>query len=194
MRHWAAGLILGALALAPVQAPLRAEVLEASPQHFVIEQSVSIAAPLERSWAALRAPQRWWDKEHTYSGDSANLYLDAQATGCFCEKLPGKGSVEHGHIVYVQPPRALRLRTALGPLQAEGVDGALTITLAPEGEGTKLTLSYVVGGFARLGLEKLAVKVDEVLAVQLAHLKAAAEAAPADDAPVDKPAPPAEHR
>ncbi|OQW46719.1 MAG: hypothetical protein A4S16_10090 [Proteobacteria bacterium SG_bin6] len=173
--------------------PAAAEVSQSAPDHFVIEQTVTIAAPIERSWATLRSPQKWWDKEHTYSGDSDNLYLDSQATGCFCEKLPGKGSVEHGHIVYVEPPRALRLRTALGPLQPEGVDGALTITLEPQGNGTKVKLAYVVGGFARVGLDKLAPKVDEVLAVQMAHLKEAAEIAPpADEAP--ETAAPREHR
>ena len=172
-----------------------AEVAEAAPDHFVVGQTVTIAAPIERVWATLRSPQKWWDKEHTYSGDSANLYLDSQATGCFCEKLPGKGSVEHGHIVYVEPPRALRLRTALGPLQREGVDGALTITLDSQSEGTKVTLAYVVGGFARAGLDKLAPKVDEVLAVQMAHLKEAAEAAPpADEAQAPEKAAPREHR
>ncbi|MBX9813576.1 MAG: SRPBCC family protein [Sphingomonas sp.] len=178
------------IALGLTAAPAMAEVTQSSPTSFVITQSVTIAAPIDRAWATLRSPQKWWDKEHSYSGDSANLYLDSQATGCFCEKLPGKGSVEHGHLVYVEPPRALRMRTALGPLQTEGVDGALTITLEPEGEGTKLSLSYVVGGFARAGLDTLAPKVDEVLALQLAHLKEAAETAPAqEEAPAEgKPA------
>lgn len=175
-------------------APAASEVTQAAPDHFAIEQTVTIAAPIERAWSTLRSPQKWWDKEHTYSGDSANLYLDAQATGCFCEKLPGRGSVEHGHIIYVEPPRALRLRTALGPLQAEGVDGALTITLEPQGEVTKVTLTYVVGGFARAGLDKLAPKVDEVLALQMAHLKEAAETPPPPEEAAPEKAPPREHR
>ena len=189
MRYW----VLVALGL--IATPAGAEVAQSSSTSFVITQSVAIAAPIDRTWATLRSPQKWWDKEHTYSGDSANLYLDSQATGCFCEKLPGKGSVEHGHIVYVEPPRALRLRAALGPLQPEGVDGALTITLEPDGAGTKLTLTYVVGGFARAGLDTLAPKVDEVLALQMTHLKEAAEAAPPpEEAPPPEKATPREHR
>ncbi len=162
-------------------APAAAEIVTATPGGFEIAQSVTIDKPIDEVWQMLRSPQKWWDKEHTYSGDSANLYLDAQATGCFCEKLPGKGSVEHGHIVYVEPPRALRLHAALGPLQAEGAQGALTFTLTAEGEGvTKVTLSYVVGGYLRKGGEVLAPLVDGVLAVQMARLKAAAETAVAE--------------
>lgn len=173
---------LGAIALAAMAASgmARADVVQSGATGFEISHTITIDAPAEAVWAALRSPQKWWDKEHTYSGDSANLYLDAQATGCFCEKLPGKGSIEHAHVVYVEPGRALRLHGALGPLQAEGATGALTFTLQPEGERvTKVKLSYVVGGFVRGGMEALAPKVDEVLGIQLGRLKAIAEAPPA---------------
>lgn len=163
--------------------PVAAEIVQAVPAGFEITQSVTVDKPIDQVWAMLVAPQKWWDKEHTYSGDSANLYLDPQATGCFCEKLPGKGSVEHGHVVYVEAPRALRLHTALGPLQVEGATGALTFTLEPEGEGaTKVQLRYVVGGYIRGGPEAIAPLVDRVVGIQLTRLKAAAEAAPPPDA------------
>ncbi|MBX9797614.1 SRPBCC family protein [Sphingomonas sp.] len=170
-------LALFAIAALACSTPASADVVQATPAGFEISQTITIDAAPDAVWDVLRSPQKWWDKEHTYSGDSANLYLDAQATGCFCEKLPGKGSVEHGHVVYVEPGRALRLHAALGPLQAEGVTGALTLTLQRQGEqATVVKLSYVVGGFVRGGAEAMATKVDAVLAVQLAHLKAAAEA------------------
>lgn len=155
-----------------------AEVVSSSPTSFVISQSVTIAKPQATVWAMLRSPQSWWAKEHTYSGDSANLYLDSQATGCFCEKLPGKGSVEHARVVYISAPSVLRLRGALGPLQAQAVTGTLTFTLESEGDGaTRVKMSYVVGGFIPDGAEAMAAPVDEVMAVQLLALKTAAEAA-----------------
>lgn len=166
-----------------------AEVVQATASGFEIKQQVTIDAPLQQVWDTLRAPQRWWSHEHTYSDDSKNLYLDSQATGCFCERLPdAKGSVEHARIVYIQPPRMIRLDGALGPLQAEAVKGTLTFKLDPEGDNaTKVTMSYVVGGYVRAGADTLAPKVDEVLAVQLAGLKAAAEAPPpADTSPNPK--------
>jgi len=156
-----------------------AEVTQSSAAGFESSQTVTANAPIAQVWETLRAPQRWWDKEHTYSGDSANLYLDSQATGCFCERLPGKGSIEHAHIVYIQPPQMMRLTGGLGPLQAEAVNATLTFKLAPEGSNaTKITMTYVVGGYVRAGADTLAPKVDEVLALQMVNLTAAAEAPP----------------
>lgn len=186
--------IIGALAIGTIGTlgvgaamPLSAEVVQASPAGFEIAQTTTVDKPIDQVWQTLRSPQKWWDKEHTYSGDSANLYLDAQATGCFCEKLPGKGSVEHGHIVYVEAPRALRLHAALGPLQAEGAVGALTFTLEPDGDkATKLTMRYVVGGYIRGGADAIAPLVDKVMGIQIAHLKDAAEGAAASDSSGDR--------
>lgn len=170
MRYWT----LAALAAAT---PAHAEVMSATPTSFVIESTATVAMPPAAVWDVLRAPQGWWDPEHTYSGAAKNLYLDAQATGCFCERIPeGKGSIEHAHVLYVAPPRMVRLSGALGPLQAEAVVGTLTFKLDAEGTGTKITLSYIVGGTMRQGGEALAPVVDRVLARQLARLAAAADA------------------
>ena len=160
--------------------PARADVVQATPAGFEIDQTVMIDAPIAKTWIALRSPQKWWSKDHTYSDDSANLYLDAQATGCFCEKLPnGQGSVEHAHILYVAPGRMIRMVGSLGPLQAEAVTGTLTFKLEPDGKNaTRLSLTYIVGGYVRVGADTLAPKVDEVLALQMVNLKAYAETAP----------------
>jgi uncharacterized protein YndB with AHSA1/START domain len=163
--------------------PATAEVKQATPAGFEIESTVTVAVPADKAWEVLRAPQKWWNPEHTYSGDAAKLYLDAQATGCFCERMgegATRGSVEHGHIVYVQPPRMIRMISALGPLQAEGVAGTLTWKVDPGDPGfTTITMSYVVGGYMRQGGETLAPLVDRVLTEQLTRLKTAIEGAPA---------------
>lgn len=171
---------LFALAMA---APADAEVVSSSPTTIDIHDSMTIDAPIKQVWETLRAPQRWWSKEHTYSDDAANLYLDSQATGCFCERLPDhKGSVEHARIIYIEAPRMIRLTGALGPLQAEAVVGTLTFKLDPEGSNaTKVTLDYVVSGYVRIGADKIAPKVDDVLGIQLAGLKKAAEVPPLAD-------------
>lgn len=175
-------LLGGAIALL-VAAPAAAEVVSSSPTTIDIHDTMTIDAPIQQVWDTLRAPQRWWSKEHTYSDNAANLYLDTQATGCFCERLPDhKGSVEHARIVYVEAPRMMRLTGALGPLQAEAVVGTLTFKLDPEGSNaTKVTLDYVVSGYVRVGADKIAPKVDEVLGLQLAGLKKATEVAPLAD-------------
>jgi uncharacterized protein YndB with AHSA1/START domain len=176
--------LLSALAILPLATPAAADVVQATPAGFEIKQVVTVDTPIAQTWATLIAPQRWWSKEHTYSDDSANLYLDSQATGCFCERLKGTdrggGSVEHARIVYIAPGRMIRLSGALGPLQAEAVTGTLTFKLDPEGSNaTRVTMTYIVGGYVRAGADTLAPKVDEVLAVQLLGLKSAAESAPA---------------
>ncbi|OYY64327.1 SRPBCC family protein [Sphingomonas sp. 28-62-11] len=172
-------LLLAAFAATPAVA----DVVAVTPGSFEISQTVTINAPVANTWDMLRAPQKWWNKDHTYSGDSANLYLDSQATGCFCERLPGGGSVEHGRIVHLRPQKMMRLNAALGPLQAEAVTGTLTWTLTAEGENaTRIKLTYVVGGHIRGGAEALAPAVDEVMAVQMLGLKSATEAMPAPEA------------
>ncbi|MDB5704279.1 MAG: ATPase [Sphingomonas bacterium] len=173
------GMLSAALALLLVT-PASADVVSATTTTMEIHDAITIDAPIQQVWDTLRSPQRWWSKDHTYSDDSANLYLDTQATGCFCERFPDrKGSVEHARILYIQPPRMIRLSGALGPLQAEAVVGTLTFKLDPEGSNaTKLTLDYVVSGYVRAGADTLAPKVDEVLALQVVNLKSAAEAPP----------------
>ncbi len=157
-----------------------AEVTRYSETSFVINHSVQIKADRATTWAALIAPNKWWSPSHTYSGDAANLYLDAQATGCFCEKLPRPadalagqriGSVEHMHVVYADPQRGvLRMIGGLGPLQSEPVHGVLTITLRPREGGTRIEWQYVVGGAFSVKPEALAPLVDKVLGEQLDRL------------------------
>ena len=170
--------LLASAILLGAAAPASAEVVKATPASFEIKQTVTIDAPIAQTWATLLVPAKWWDHEHTYSDDSANLTLQPQAPGCFCERIPAtKGSVEHARVAYIQPPRMIRMVGSLGPLQAEAVVGTLTFKLDPETDKTtRVTLEYVVGGYVRAGADTLAPKVDEVLAAQLVGLKAAAEA------------------
>jgi uncharacterized protein YndB with AHSA1/START domain len=159
-----------------VAAPAAAEVRSSAPDAFITEQVVTIAAPPEAVWTRMGDIGSWWDPAHSYSGRATNLSLDLDAHGCFCERLPGeRGSVEHAHIVHLDRPRLLRLSGALGPLQAEAAVGTLTFALARQGAGTKLTVTYVVGGNLRGKGLGLAPAVDGVLAHQVARLKAAAE-------------------
>ena len=170
-------LIVGS-ALALLAQPAAAEVVASSESGFVVRETAEVPADPAQTWQALIAPQNWWNKAHTFSGDSANLYLDAQGGGCFCEKLPLKdgapgtrgGSVAHMRVVYADPGKALRMVGALGPLQSEALTGTLTITLKPGGAGTRIVMEYVVGGYMRYKVEEIAPAVDKVLAEQLAGL------------------------
>lgn len=161
--------ILAGLLLA---APATAEVM-LSDQGFVTRNSISVPAAPQAVWEALLAPARYWDPAHSYSGAAANFSLDPRAGGCFCERLADGGSIEHLRVVLVMPPRTLRLAGALGPLQSEGVAGALTWQIEPaEGGGSRITQTYVVGGHMRLDRATTAPLVDQVLRQQLERLAA----------------------
>ncbi len=148
-----------------------AAVQDVASNGFTIVETAGIAASPKQVYAALVAPARWWSSEHTYSQNAANLSLDARAGGCWCEALPGGGSVLHLVVVNAMPGMLLRLRGALGPLQGMAVDGAMTFTVRAAGKNTQLTLMYVVGGYAKQGFGELATAVDSVLAEQTVRLK-----------------------
>lgn len=166
MKRWLAGVVL-ALAATGVA---HAEVTETAPHGFQVRQVVEVAAPPARVWSALVEPARWWDPEHTWSGDAKNLRIEPKAGGCFCEDLPD-GGVLHMTVVYVKRNAQLDLHGALGPLHFEGVDGGMIIKLTPRGEATTVEMTYTVGGFAKGGLEKWPAPVDGVLGTQFTRLK-----------------------
>lgn len=170
-------IVWAALAMA---VPAEAELAAMSDAGFVSDHTVTVAAEPAAVWKVLIAPNHWWSASHTYSGDAANLYLDAQATGCFCEKLPKPagasdgqrmGSVEHMHVVQADPQRGvLRMVGGLGPLQAEAVQGVLTITLTKAGGQTQIKWRYAVGGVWQAKPAELAPLVDKMLAEQVRRL------------------------
>jgi len=138
---------------------------------FTLQIDTHIAAPPDKVYATLIQPARWWSKDHTFSGDSHNLHLEARAGGCWCETLADGGSVLHLTVVYVAPAKALRLRGALGPFQGLGVDGALTWKLKPAGDGTDVSTTYALGGYIKDGFADLSKAADGVLTAQMGQLK-----------------------
>ncbi|MEQ8487007.1 MAG: hypothetical protein RIB46_21800 [Pseudomonadales bacterium] len=151
-----------------------AEVTSSGPGGFVSEHELIVDGTPERVFTALTVEvASWWDATHSYSGDAANFSLTPEPGGCFCERLPGGGGVEHMRVVFAQPGRLLRLEGGLGPLQGMGVSGAMDFALEPAGEDrTRLRYRYAVSGFAPGGLEALAMPVDQVQLGQLQRLAA----------------------
>lgn len=168
-------LAMAAAAALMLAAPARAEVVSAAPDRFELRHSAEVAVAPGDLWQALVGIGAWWESEHTYSGDAANMRLTAvRAGGCFCETW-GQNSVEHGRIIYAHPGRALRLDAALGPLQEMAVTGVLTFQLTETNGATRLILIYVVSGAAGAQLDQIAPLVDAVLGLQFARLKNLAE-------------------
>jgi hypothetical protein len=148
-----------------------AEVVTVAANGFEVRETAHTAAPSDKVYAALLLPAHWWSSDHTFSGSAANLVLDAHAGGCWCETLPDGGSVEHLRVVYVSPGKILRLRGALGPFQGLAVDGVMTLSVKSVADGTDISLTYAIGGYAKDGFEGLAKAADGVLGEQLARLK-----------------------
>jgi uncharacterized protein YndB with AHSA1/START domain len=152
--------------------PAGAEVASVDPGGFSVKREATVQAQPAAAWTALTASVgSWWNPEHSYSRDAKNLSIEARAGGCFCEKLPDGGGVEHMRVVYVAPGKALRMTGGLGPLQAHGLAGSLTWKLSPVEGGTAVQVVYEVGGRMAGGFEKIAPLVDGVVGEQLARLK-----------------------
>ena len=146
--------------------------VEVSATGFLVKHEVMISASERKVYSALlRDIGKWWDPQHTYSGKSSNLSIDTRPGGCFCERLASGGGVAHMTVVNLQPFGLVRLTGALGPLQQSGVVGTLTWRLTSVGDGTKLEMSYSVGGYMEGGFDTMAPAVDEVLGHQVKRLK-----------------------
>lgn len=157
------------LAIAVAAGPARADVTESSPSSFLISAEAEVAAAPDAVWVALPQVSRWWSGAHTYSGDAANLSLDLQPGGCWCERWGEGQAIEHMRLVLMMEHggvSTLRLVGGLGPLQEMGVSGVLTFTVAPGASGARITMTYRVAGDPSLQLDRLAPLVDMVLMEQ----------------------------
>ena len=162
-----------ALVLMAASTPAAADVVNASPNGFEIRETVPLVAPPEVAFAAFARVGAWWNKDHTYSGNSANLSLALTPGGCFCERIPESGGgIEHLRVAYVEPGKRVVLTGSLGPLLFEAVAGTMDVQVKSTGSGSELTLSYRAAGFARGGADKLAPLVDKVLTEQLKRYRA----------------------
>src|SRR5260221_7599004 len=153
-------------------APLGGEVFKGTGAGFLVRNSAAINAPPAKVYAALTdGVGGWWDPAHTFSHNARNLSLDAKPGGCFCERLPDGGGVQHMSVVYASPGKLLRLTGAIGPLQEAALAGTMTWNLSEAGGGTTVELIYTVGGFRAGGFRDIPTVVDGVLRGQLARLK-----------------------
>lgn len=154
-------------------AGIRADIIDSAPHGFTSVHDVTIKASPDRVFTAMTSEvSKWWDPDHSYSGDAGNLSMQLEAGGCFCERLADGGIVEHLRVVFVRPGSLLRLSGGLGPLQTMGAAGSMEFRLEARGEGeTLLKYKYVVGGYYADGLNSVAEPVDQVQLGQLLRLK-----------------------
>jgi hypothetical protein len=168
-----------AIALVAVAAPASAEVVASGSNGFEVRETVQLVVPPDVAFNSFSDIAAWWDPEHTYSGDSANLTLSLAPGGCFCERLPKTGGgIEHLRVAYVAPGKRLVMTGALGPLLYEAATGVLDVQVKTIAGGSQVTLDYKVAGFANGGAVKLAPAVDQVLAGQMKRFRAYATSRP----------------
>ena len=171
------------LAVAALAAPAHAEVRDAKPDGFTVENSVWVPATPQVAYAALvNDVGRWWPADHTWWGDASKLSISDKAGGCFCE-LNGAQQAWHMTVTFTDPGKLLRMTGGLGPLQGMGLHGALEWRFVDEKGGTRITLWYRVGGYTPDDLGKFAPAVDKVHGVQLGGLATFLGAPPPAPAP-----------
>ncbi|MDX1381214.1 MAG: hypothetical protein R3233_08835 [Xanthomonadales bacterium] len=153
--------------------PLAAELSQAGDNGFTVTHRIETgAAPAEVYRIMTAAIDQWWNPDHSWSGQADNLHLRAEPGGCFCERLPDGGFVEHLRIIYLAPGREIRFDGALGPLQGMPVSGRMLWRIEAAESGAAVTFTYMVFGHPEGGLGGIAPAVDGVIGEQLQRLGA----------------------
>lgn len=154
-------------ALLPLAA--MAEVRDASPGGFTLENSEWVPVAPQHAWTHFMDVGQWWPADHTWWGDASKLSIRAEAGGCLCE-VDGGRQAWHMTVAFVDPGRLMRMTGGLGPLQGLGLHGALEWRFVAEGEGTWITMWYRAGGYSPDDLSGFAPIVDRVQGQQLGAL------------------------
>ena len=150
-----------------------ADVVDSTVGGFTVKVTVDVAAPSARVYQALvERISLWWDPVHSFSGNAANLSIDARPGGCFCERLPcWRRRAAPAAVIHADPGKLLRMSGGLGPLQDLAVTGVLSWKLTEAGGKTAIDVTYKVGGYAPGGgVGALAAPVDAVLSAQVSRL------------------------
>ena len=166
--------ILCAALLVLVASPLAAEVTESGEHGFTVSHSVATKAEPFVVYRTMTSHiDQWWSADHSYSGEADKLYMKVERGGCFCERLPNGGRVEHLRIIYFSPGAEIRFDGALGPLQTMAAQGRMIWKIEAAGNGqsgSKVTFTYRVFGHPEGGLAAIAPAVDGVIGEQLGRL------------------------
>lgn len=167
-------LVSAMLVLGSFTSNATAEVTDADKHGFSLLQETIVQADRASAWvAAVDNIDKWWDPNHTISGDASLLTIDARPLGCFCEN--SGGGVVHLVVTTVSPNVNLRMTGGLGPLGLMGVNGNMTWEFFDvdegTGGGTRIRFSYAVGGYSPDGLDTISGPVDNVIGAALQRLK-----------------------
>jgi hypothetical protein len=156
-------------------------VLNAGDHGLEVQQVVNLVIPQPQAFSAFGQVGKWWNKEHTYSGDSSRMSLQLRAGGCWCESLDNGGGIEHMRVAFIQPGERVVLTGSLGPLLYEATTAVMDVKFERIASGSRITMSYKAAGFAKGGAAAMAPLIDGVLADQMKRFRAYAAGAPKPD-------------
>ena len=90
-------------ASAALAAPASAEVVSRTADGFALRFQSGMETTPEDMIATVGELPKWWDKAHTYTGDNANLSLDFEPGGCWCETMADGARFQHARVVSITP-------------------------------------------------------------------------------------------
>lgn len=176
--------------------PVVAKIDNQGKQHFVVKHEFMVEQSLNVVFERFKQVSKWWEGEHSFSGNAANLYFDFDKERCFCEKMPNGGFVEHLQVIHVSDQKKVVFSGGLGPLQEHAVSGKLIWRFtehekavqdnaehgnakqgnteqesAKQSNQVKVSVEYRVFGHVVGGMEQWPKAVDFVLGVQVKRLK-----------------------
>lgn len=144
-----------------------AEVISSADNGFSIVISKDVPVSSHKTYIQFINVNKWWNKDHTWFGNSDNLHIEAKAGGCFCERDSDKQAF-HMLVTFVDPDNEIRMVGGLGPLQMMGLNGGMSWKFeSTNNDATTITLSYNVSGYSQQGLKSLATVVNNVLQLQV---------------------------
>ncbi|MFM9865258.1 MAG: SRPBCC domain-containing protein [Micropepsaceae bacterium] len=152
---------IAALAL-PIFA--HAAVTTQSPTGFTVAYEADVAATPQAAYDAFVKAGAWWNaKSHSYSGDGKNISIDVKPGGCWCETLKDGGFVRHMTVEHAAPGTRLVFSGGLGPIAYMGASGQMIVSIEAKGNGSRVKLTYAVGGHDAKDFKDISKGVDGVL-------------------------------
>lgn len=160
-----------AIVCALAAAPAAGKVSNLGEHGFTVTHTAEVESEPFFVWRTMTSHiDQWWSKDHSWTGNAANLYMKVERGGCFCEKYPNGGEAEHLRIIHFVPGREIRFDGALGPLQSMAVNGRMIWNIEKTETGSRITFTYHVFGHPEGGLAGIAPAVDGVIGQQLERL------------------------
>jgi uncharacterized protein YndB with AHSA1/START domain len=112
-----------------------------------LDVEVPIAAPVGRVWTALTVETAaWWTGDFLVAGPGSRFHLECRPGGRMYEEVPGGSGVLWFHVTVVEPEKRLDFAGDVGVDWGGPFRSQVSIRLAADGAGTRLTLTDALIG------------------------------------------------